>query len=143
MTFQKGNSFGKSNAGKIREKLAGENNCNWKGENANYRCKHSWVERHKGKAKKCSICKNETAKRYEWANIDHQYKRNLDDYIEMCSSCHKRYDYSNLRKIFIHSCELCSKEFTSIIKSVRFCSLYCNNKSLKIRRLPITNQPTQ
>jgi hypothetical protein len=24
--------------------------------------------------------------------VDHQYRRNLDDYVAMCQSCHMRYD---------------------------------------------------
>ncbi len=31
-------------------------------------------------------------KMIHWANISHKYKRDLDDWIEMCVPCHKAYD---------------------------------------------------
>ena len=30
-----------------------------------------------------------------WANIDHKYRRNLDDWIGLCAKCHRRYDIEN------------------------------------------------
>lgn len=65
----------------------------WKGEKAGIKSKHSWVKRHKGKGQQCQMCgvtREETI--IDWANIDHQYKRNLDDYLELCRSCHRWYD---------------------------------------------------
>lgn len=63
---------------------------NWKGDDVGYTGVHKWLFRHKGKAKFCTQCG--TDKSVQWANIDHKYSRKLDDYIEMCSSCHKKYD---------------------------------------------------
>lgn len=65
---------------------------NWKGDNAKYSSIHSWVQRWKGKAEYCEVCGIKGKKRYHWSNVDHQYKRILDDYISMCVSCHKKYD---------------------------------------------------
>lgn len=73
----------------------GEDHHGWKGENAGYNSIHRWVDREKGSPKKCEHCGTESAKAYDWANIDHKYKRNLDDYIRLCRSCHRRYDYEN------------------------------------------------
>jgi hypothetical protein len=97
--------IGQGNKGKIRSKevresisrrqkgqWTGEKNPNWKGDSAGYFSIHGWVIRQKGKADHCTKCGTTTAKRYEWANVDHQYRRNLDDYIPMCQSCHMRYD---------------------------------------------------
>lgn len=64
----------------------------WKGDNIGYRAKHLWVIKWKGKPKKCENCGTEDARKYEWANIDHSYRRILDDYIRMCTSCHRKYD---------------------------------------------------
>lgn len=36
---------------------------------------------------------------YHWANIDHKYRRLLDDYISMCVSCHRQYDKNNNKRI--------------------------------------------
>ncbi len=78
--------------------IKGEKNYRWKGDNACYRAKHSLVQRTKGKAIKCSEC-GEDKKRIHWANIDHKYSRNLEDYIALCAKCHVEYDKINgLRK---------------------------------------------
>lgn len=65
---------------------------NWKGDNAGIESMHGWVKRIKGTPRKCEKCGTLKAKKYEWANIDHKYKRVLDDYIRLCTSCHMRYD---------------------------------------------------
>jgi len=66
---------------------------NYKGDKAGYVAIHIWVKKHRGKAKICEHCgKNGKEWRIEWANIDHEYRRNLDDYISLCVSCHSIYD---------------------------------------------------
>ena len=64
----------------------------WKGDKVSYFALHHWVKRWKGRIEKCEICGTETAKKYEWANIDHKYRRVLDDYIRVCTPCHRNYD---------------------------------------------------
>jgi len=79
--------------GKKIPQNSNENNYLWKGENASYIAKHAWVYRHKGKAYKCEFCGKEgIGREINWANIDHKYKRNLDDYISLCRLCHEKYD---------------------------------------------------
>ena len=72
-----------------------ENHHQWKGEKASYGAKHSWIYRNRGKPNICEVCGDKTKKFYDWANIDHKYKRNLNDYIRMCRSCHRKHDYKN------------------------------------------------
>lgn len=68
----------------------------WKGEQAKYAAIHSWVSRNKKKPDRCSDCgKPGNSHQIHWANIDHKYKRNLDDYVARCASCHKKYDLEN------------------------------------------------
>ena len=64
-----------------------ENNPGWKGENVSNSGLHKWVSRNKIKQNKCSECGTITAKRYHWANISQEYKRDLDDFRELCTSC--------------------------------------------------------
>lgn len=66
---------------------------NWKGNLVSYRALHTWVNKWKGKARKCEMCgKIRKNRDIQWANIDHQYKRNLNDYIALCYKCHGKYD---------------------------------------------------
>lgn len=65
----------------------------WKGIRADYTSIHSWVARWKGRPKRCERCGDTTKKRYEWANIDNKYRRNLKDYIRLCKSCHTKFDF--------------------------------------------------
>ena len=77
-----------------------EKHPNWKGDKASYDSIHSWVERRRGKPHICEHCGKyvENLKCIHWANVDHTYKRDLDDYIRLCASCHGRYDkINNLR----------------------------------------------
>lgn len=73
----------------------------WKGDNANYRSIHSWIVRKKGKPMKCEHCNlgNLTGRKIHWANVDHKYRRNLEDYLRLCALCHKRFDRVGLSEI--------------------------------------------
>jgi hypothetical protein len=66
---------------------------NWKGENVGYYSLHSWVNRHKGRAKICEFCGSK--KNVQWANKSLEYKRDLNDWIELCCKCHRKYDLNN------------------------------------------------
>ncbi len=68
---------------------------NWKGENVGYHALHIWLARVRGRPALCEHCGTTTAKRYEWANIDHRYRRSLEDYIRLCTSCHRNYDHKH------------------------------------------------
>jgi hypothetical protein len=77
-----------------RQMPSGKEHRLWKGENVGYRGLHYWLRRIKGIPQRCEHCGLErtTPKSIHWANIDHQYRRNPDDYIALCKSCHKLYD---------------------------------------------------
>ena len=87
---------------------------NWKGDNVGYGGVHAWVKRIKGNPKECSQCeKKGKFTKYQkqgkqchkwnidWANIDHKYRRKVDDYIGLCRSCHRKYDYQEEFKIMV------------------------------------------
>lgn len=81
----------KPNSGNFTsERMSEELHPKWKGSNVGYFALHSWVSRKKGKAKVCSECKG--TQNVQWANLSHEYKRDLDDFIEMCNKCHAHYD---------------------------------------------------
>lgn len=63
----------------------------WKGDAVSYDGLHKWVKRKLGSPKECVFC-GESEKKIEWANIDHSYRRDLDDWLPLCRSCHRKYD---------------------------------------------------
>jgi len=74
----------------------------WKGENASYTSKHSWLKRKYGNPKRCIDCEEmgkytllkNGIKRWtiEWSNIDGKYRRKKQGYQGRCRKCHKKYD---------------------------------------------------
>ena len=72
---------------------------NWKGDTASYHGIHAWVSRWKGKPKICEKCGRGglTGNKIHWANIDHKYRRVLDQYIRLCAKCHYAFDSENLK----------------------------------------------
>ena len=73
--------------------LQQEKHPQWKGDAVGYRSIHHWVTRWKPKTNTCEICGIEkSGHQMHWANIDHKYRRVLDDYIRLCPKCHKNYD---------------------------------------------------
>lgn len=94
--FIKGNiSWTKING---NPKLKGQNHHHWKGKKAGYRAIHYWLEGEYGipeKCEKCSISKiygTDGRRLIHWANISGEYKRDFDDWMSLCVSCHKIYD---------------------------------------------------
>lgn len=60
---------------------------NWKGDEVGYYALHAWIIRNWGKATKC--VNGHIAKRYFWANISGEYKRDTSDWHELCQSCNQ------------------------------------------------------
>ena len=85
----------------LRGDFLGDKNHNWKGDKVGYRCLHLWVQRKLGKASQCEHCGKQktTPKSINWANISRKYLRNLNDWIQLCVSCHKKYDISHKMNI--------------------------------------------
>lgn len=65
----------------------------WVGDRVGYFALHSWVQRWKGRPCECEHCGAKSDEcRLHWANIDHKYRRVLEDFIGLCASCHKKFD---------------------------------------------------
>ncbi len=79
-----------------REKMSkahsNEKHHGWKGDKATYGSKHSWIRRKKGPAKYGQCLKCESKEKLQWANVDHKYKRRLEDWMILCAVCHYKYD---------------------------------------------------
>lgn len=75
------------------KKVSGEKSGTWKGAGVGYYALHHWVRQWKGKPDFCIDClATKEERELEWSNIDHKYKRDLNDYVGRCHSCHKIYD---------------------------------------------------
>ena len=85
-----------SEAAKLRKKRYGQENPAWRGNDVKYAAMHRRIYALKGSPWRCEICyrvKGEV-KRLEWANIDHSYEYCADDYLSLCTGCHRNYDKS-------------------------------------------------
>jgi hypothetical protein len=75
----------------------GNKNHQWVEENPSYTSVHKWLDRHFIKSKKCEHCGS--SRFVEWAlKTGKKHTHNRDDYLCLCSSCHKKYDYTPERK---------------------------------------------
>lgn len=53
---------------------------------------HAWVRKRKPKPALCENCK--TCPPMDLANISGEYKRDINDYLYLCRSCHKIMDFT-------------------------------------------------
>lgn len=76
-----------------RNSPSGSDHFAWKGDEVGYSALHHWVESRLGKPNTCVHCYgSKDSKRFEWANVSGSYKRELTDWIRLCSKCHHAYD---------------------------------------------------
>lgn len=87
----------KNSIGKYR----GVKSQNWKGDKLTYSGLHDWIKREYGKATKCEnldFCLGKS-KTYDWALIKGKsYRRQKTNFLQLCRSCHVRYDKNWLKK---------------------------------------------
>ena len=77
---------------KLHKIQVNENHPAWKGDKVKYCALHQWVRKNKPKKEFCEHCKQK--KKLEIANKG-IYDRNFDNYLWLCSKCHRHY---NLKK---------------------------------------------
>ncbi len=70
--------------------LKEEKSARWKGDEIGYSGLHVWVKSSLGKPVGCSNGSTHKAKRFVWANISGEYKRDLNDWQQLCNSCNKK-----------------------------------------------------
>lgn len=63
-----------------------------------YRGLHYWVTRKLGKANHCSVDITHKSTRYHWSNVSGEYKQDLNDWQQLCPSCHKKIDMVQHRR---------------------------------------------
>lgn len=124
--FGKGSSHSEQSRKLISQSLYGKKgklSRRWKGDLAGYTALHVWVKKQKGKPTKCenSNCLGLPAGRYEWASLSGECKRDLEDFVSLCTRCHRRYDNGNL-EISINGEKFTREKFIICEK--------CNHKNL-------------
>jgi hypothetical protein len=63
-----------------------------------YTATHRWVHDTLGKATYCSKDLTHKSKNFEWANVSGEYKREKNDWIQLCQSCHRKRDWTEDQK---------------------------------------------
>lgn len=129
--------WNKGKTGLVRG-IVGEKNVRWKGDGASYFTKHEWIRNQKGRADHCEVCGSTEKKRYTWANVDHKYRRVLEDYIPMCASCHDKYDQEHNGKVTGRK-RLTEKCSTSGCKRMHEARGYCKMHYERLRRSKMVN----
>lgn len=96
--FQKGFRHTKESKEKMSKARKGENNPLWKGDQASYFSKHSWMRNNYGNPPFCQECgkkgeKNKGVWNLHWANISGEFRRDIKNWRGLCVRCHKKYDF--------------------------------------------------
>lgn len=76
----------------IKRDQKGDRNATWKGVDAGYTAFHARLYKARGKATRCEECGATAGRMFEWANLTGDYA-NLNDYKQMCRSCHRKLDH--------------------------------------------------
>lgn len=93
-----GHTFSFETLNKMRENRAdvkGENNPNWKGDKVGKIGIHIWLRNNFKKRRICELCgfKSNDPLRIDWALIrGKEYERKRENFMELCRSCHTKYD---------------------------------------------------
>lgn len=106
------------------QRSSGENSPAWRGDEASYSAKHIWVRNHYGPASKCenTNCEHKSVT-FQWANISGSYKRDRDDWQQLCVPCHKGNDIKALggkikaKPVFIQPTKVCVECRTEFSKN--------------------------
>lgn len=95
--WNKGKKLSESYCKKISQSKIGNKNRVkiFNGDRNEYALIHQWVKRHKEKGNNCQFC-NLYFEGYkiQYANKSGLYKREVEDWLILCSSCHAKYDQS-------------------------------------------------
>lgn len=107
------NFLGKTHTPEAREKIRqaklgaknpmfgikNEDHPSWKGDAVGYYGIHDWLTSNFGQPKQCELCgTDDPSKRYEWANLSGEYKRDRADFMRMCKKCHNNFDGVNVQQ---------------------------------------------
>ena len=92
-SWAKGKTFSAEYRKKLSDAHKGDNPCQAK--SPSYYSTHGWISRQKVRPDVCSHCKDKKTYTLHWANLDHKYRLDINDWIALCASCHRIYDMKN------------------------------------------------
>lgn len=72
----------------------GEDHPHWKGDRVSYEALHHRILVARGKASECAnrLTARCTSVSFEWAHVHGTDPYDLDNYVALCASCHRKYD---------------------------------------------------
>lgn len=93
----KGKKQSKETIEKRMKSIRREKHYAWKGDDVGYGALHIWVKKELGQPTTCEHCKKSDLKgmKIHWANKTGLYKRNKKDWLRLCVSCHRQYDFKH------------------------------------------------
>jgi hypothetical protein len=81
---------------------------------------HKRLSKKYGKAIKCEMCGSEGRSKYEWAlKKGRGYSDNQEDYMQLCCSCHRTYDYTQDQKKKMSAAKKGKPKFGNQLKFVQ------------------------
>jgi len=87
----------RDNKGRFNSNCKDEFNPSWKGSEVKYTALHDWIIKRKPKINKCEHCNK--IKRLDLANISQKYYRDINDFLWLCKSCHRKMDWKLTKKL--------------------------------------------
>jgi len=72
-------------------KASGERNGAWRGDGVGYTALHQWIYKQVGRAVE-HLCAECLGPANDWANVSGEYRRDTEDFIPLCRSCHIIFD---------------------------------------------------
>jgi len=125
--------FGKVN-GESRKGADETKHWKWKGDKVGYFGVHDWITKHYGQPIGCEVCGlSDPERKYHWANLSGDYKRDRSDFKRMCVSCHRKYDYAKVPKYWAkyHSCCIKCETTKTPHAASGMCDKCYNNRAYK------------
>ena len=73
----------------------------WRGNGVGYHGIHKWLYAYFGRANHCDNPKCEgKSSTYQWAKLKEKtYQRNRENFIQLCTSCHRKYDFTEETRV--------------------------------------------
>lgn len=79
---------------------------------------HKWVYKTLGKANHCEMDKKHKSKVFEWSNKSQKYLRDVNDWIQLCQSCHRKLSWNEDTKNILRKRNMGNKYHVKKIRQI-------------------------